>query len=422
MYELVELKKDEYEKFVVNSNKSHFLQSYIWGEFCKKEKKMTPYYLGLKNSKKIVATALLLQKKLPLGYSYFYSPRGYVLDYSDKDILSSFTIKLKEFVKNKKGIYIKIDPDIKLQNLTIDGEVIEGDNNFPLVDYMKKIGDIHLGFNKAFEHNQPRYTFRLELKDTIEEVRDGFHNTTKKVINKGNMYNLEVKKNDVKYIDDFYETMIETAEREGLALYSKEYFTEFYRMLHEENESDIYIVYLNKEETIKVITDKINELNEQKEKLKTENKIKEIDNQIGKQEKLINEVKSIEKDKFPLSSIITTKYGDKVWTIHGGNHSKLRELNSNYLIYYEIIKDAVNDKYKVIDFFGTSYNPTTDDPEYGIYLFKKRLGGEYTEFIGEFDLITNKKMYFIFNKLLPIYRKIVKKKNRKEIKNGTHRA
>ena len=251
MYELVELKKDEYEKFVVNSNKSHFLQSYIWGEFCKKEKKMTPYYLGLKNSKKIVATALLLQKKLPLGYSYFYSPRGYVLDYSDKDILSSFTIKLKEFVKNKKGIYIKIDPDIKLQNLTIDGEVIEGDNNFPLVDYMKKIGYKHLGFNKAFEHNQPRYTFRLELKDTIEEVRDGFHNTTKKVINKGNMYNLEVKKNDVKYIDDFYETMIETAEREGLALYSKEYFTEFYRMLHEENESDIYIVYLNKEETIK---------------------------------------------------------------------------------------------------------------------------------------------------------------------------
>ena len=287
---------------------------------------------------------------------------------------------------------------------------------------MKKIGYKHLGFNKAFEHNQPRYTFRLQLKDTIEEVKNGFHNTTKKVINKGNMYNLEVKKNDLKYIDDFYETMIETAERESLALYSKEYFTEFYRMLHEENESDIYIVYLNKEETIKVITDKINELNEQKEKLKTENKIKELDNQIGKQKKLLNEIKSIEKDKFPLSSIITAKYGDKVWTIHGGNSSKLRELNSNYLIYYEIIKDAVSDKYKVIDFFGTSYNPVTTDPEYGIYLFKKRLGGEYTEFIGEFDLITNRKMYFLFNKLLPIYRKIVKKKNRKEIKNGTRRA
>lgn len=422
MYELIELKKDEYEKFVKNSKKSHFLQSYIWGEFCKKEKKMSPFYVGLKKDKKIVGTALLLEKKLPLGYSYFYSPRGFVLDYNDKEVLKEFTDKIKEFSKKHKAIYVKIDPDIKLQNLTIDGEVIEGDNNFPLVDYMKKLGYKHLGFNKAFEHNQPRYTFRLELKDTIEEVKDGFHNTTKKVINKGNMYELEVAKNDLKYIDDFYETMIETARREDLALYNKEYFTEFYKMLHEENESDIYIVYLNKEKTIKVIADKINELNEQKEKLKTENKIKEIDNQIGKQEKLLNEVKSIEKDKYPLSSIITTKYNDKVWTIHGGNSTKLRELNSNYLIYYEIIKDAVKDKYKVIDFFGTSYNPTTDDPEYGIYLFKKRLGGEYTEFIGEFDLIINKKMYFLFNKLVPIYRKIVKKKNKKEVKNGTSRA
>lgn len=422
MYELIELNKNEYEKFVKNSKKSHFLQSYIWGEFCKKEKKMEPYYVGLKKDKKIVGSALLLEKKLPLGYSYFYSPRGFVLDYNDKEVLKEFTNKIREFSKKHKAIYVKIDPDIKLQNLTIDGEVIEGDNNFQLVDYMKKIGYKHLGFNKAFEHNQPRYTFRLKLKDTIEEVKNGFHNTTKKVINKGNMYELEIAKNSLEYIDDFYETMIETAIREDLALYSKEYFTEFYRMLHEENESDIYIVYLNKEETIKVITDKINELNEQKEKLKTENKIKELDNQIGKQEKILTEVKSIEKDKYPLSSIITTKYNDKVWTLHGGNSTKLRELNSNYLIYYEIIKDAVKDKYKVIDFFGTSFNPTTDDPEYGIYLFKKRLGGEYTEFIGEFDLITNKKMYFLFNKLVPIYRKIVKKKNKKEVKNGTNRA
>lgn len=422
MYELVELKKDEYEKFVKSSKKSHFLQSYIWGEFCKKEKKMIPYYVGLKKNKKILASALLLQKKLPLGYSYFYSPRGYVLDYNDKDLIKEFTEKLRIFLKSHKAIYVKIDPDIKLQNLTIDGEVIEGDNNFALVDYMKKLGYKHLGFNKAFEHNQPRYTFRLELKDTIEEVRDGFHNTTKKVINKGNMYGLEIAKNDLKYIDDFYETMIETSQRENLALYSKEYFKEFYRMLHDENESDIYIVYLDKKKTIKIITDKINELNEQKEKLKTENKIKELDNQIVKQEKLLNEVKEIEKDKYPLSSIITTKYNDKVWTIHGGNSTKLRELNSNYLIYYEIIKDAVSDKYKVIDFFGTSYNPTNDDPEYGIYLFKKRLGGEYTEFIGEFDYVTNKFMYFVFNRLIPIYRKIVKKKNKKEVQNGTSRT
>ena len=36
MYELVNLEKEEYEKFVKNNKyKSHFLQSYAWGQFAK---------------------------------------------------------------------------------------------------------------------------------------------------------------------------------------------------------------------------------------------------------------------------------------------------------------------------------------------------------------------------------------------------
>ena len=62
----------------------------------------------------------------------------------------------------------------------------------------------------------------------------------------------------------------------------------------------------------------------------------------------------------------------------------------------------------MIDFFGCSgeANPDKSNPTYGVHNFKKRLGGEYTEFIGEFDLITNKFMYTLYKKLIPIYRKI----------------
>ena len=56
-------------------------------------------------------------------------------------------------------------------------------------------------------------------------------------------------------------------------------------------------------------------------------------------------------------------------------------------------------------------NPDKNNPIYGIHSFKKRLGGEYTEFIGEFDLITNKFMYFMFKTLIPIYRKIKRNKS-----------
>ena len=73
----------------------------------------------------------------------------------------------------------------------------------------------------------------------------------------------------------------------------------------------------------------------------------------------------------------------------------------------------------MIDFFGTSGNPNPpkDNPIYGIHNFKKRLGGEYTEFIGEYDLVTNKLMYNLYNIIVPIRRKMVKNKLKKEQKH-----
>ena len=414
------IEKNKYEKFVENhKTKSHFLQSYDWGVFSKENKNVTPYYVGLvDDNDKLVATALLLQRKMYLGYSYFYSPRGFVCDYNDKEVIKEFTQKIKEFAKKKKALFLKIDPDVKLQNLDIDGNELEGSNNFELVNYLKNIGYKHLGYNKAFEHNQPRYTFRLDLTQGLESIKNNFHSTTKKVINKGNLYELEVYKNDEKYIDDFYKTMQDTADRENISIYSKEYYLNFYKDLHKNNHSDIYIVYLNKKKTLDLLTSNIEETKKNQESLTSDNKKKELQNQIDKLQKLIDEIKEVKEDRIPLSSIITAKYGDKVWTIHGGNHSSLRSLNSNYLIYFEIIKDAVEEGYKTIDFFGTSYNPSQDDPEYGIWLFKKRLGGEYTEFIGEFDYIFKKGVYRLFKILIPIHRKLSKIKSKKKNKQN----
>ena len=101
-----------------------------------------------------------------------------------------------------------------------------------------------------------------------------------------------------------------------------------------------------------------------------------------------------------------------VWTVHGGNNSKLMSLNANYLLYYQIISDANKNGKKVVDLFGACGNPNPEvtNPIYGIHSFKKRLGGEYTEFIGEFDLITNKFMYILYKFYTKMRNKIKRKK------------
>ena len=412
------LSKEEYEQFTSKSEYGHFMQSYDFGQI-RKIKHFTPHYVGLKDNNKLVCTALLLEKKLKMKYTYFYCPRGYVIDFNNKELFNTFTKYLKEFAKKRKAIFIKIDPAIKLHTLDIDGNIIEGEDNSNIVDYLKNIGYKHLGYNLGFENEQPRFTFRINIDKSWDEVYSAMHPTTKKILNKGNQYNLNIYKGNKDDINDFYLTMIETAKREGIVQSPIEYYSLFYEIFNKDNLGDLYIVKVKIKELINTFENKIESVKKEIEELgldkyknkgKAQNKINDLNNQINKLNKDLEEIKKINEDEVVLSSIITVKYNDKVWTVHGGNNSILMNLNANYLLYYTIIKDAFDEHYKCVDCFGTCgiANPDKSNPIYGIHSFKKRLGGEYTEFIGEFDLVTNKFMYTIYKKLIPLYRKIKK--------------
>ena len=413
-----ELSKEEYEEFVSNNKNHHFMQSYDFGQI-RKEKHFIPHYVGLKENGKLICAALLLEKKLIMKYTYFYSPRGYVIDFNNKELVKTFTEELKKYAKKMKAIFIKIDPAIKLHNIDIEGNVVDGIDNHPLVDYLKSLGYKHMGYNLGFENEQPRFTFRIDMDKSWDEVYSAMHPTTKKILNKGNQYNLNVYIGDKKDMKDFYLTMIETAKREGIIQSPIEYYENFYEIFNKDNLSDLYVVKVNMEELVKSfeskienVTKEIEDLSDEKykNKGKAQNKINDLNNQLAKLNKDLEEIKKIDEKEVVLSSIITVKYGDKVWTVHGGNNSILMNLNANYLLYYTIMKDAYDEGYKCMDCFGTCgiANPDKDNPIFGIHSFKKRLGGEYTEFIGEFDLITNKFMYTAYKKLIPLYRKIKK--------------
>lgn len=406
---------NEYEDFVLNSNKSHFMQSHYFGEIMK-YKNFTPYYVGLKENDKLVATALLLKKKLLGNYCYFYCPRGYIIDYSNYKLLNTFTNYIKKFAKKNKALFVKIDPDVKLHDLDQDGNVL-GNSHEKLVDYLKMLGYKHKGFNTEFVNEQPRFTFRLDINKSLDDIYKNIHPTTRKILNKGNQYHLNMYKGSIEDIPKFYETMKDTAVREHLHLTPMEYYKNFYAILNKQNMSDLYIVevdihdlIITYEKNLEYLKLELKNLDDPKykNKEKQENIKKDLINKIDKTKKEIDFIHTIEKEHIILSSIITVKYGDKVWTIHGGNSNILRELNSNYLLYYQIIKDAHEEDYKIVDFFGTSgiANPDKSNPIFGIHSFKKRFGGEYTEFIGEFDLVIHKLMYYAYKKLLPVYRKM----------------
>ena len=86
-----------------------------------------------------------------------------------------------------------------------------------------------------------------------------------------------------------------------------------------------------------------------------------------------------------------------------------KNLFANYLVYKNQIRDSFNSGKEIFDVFGTIGDPKSTSSLVGLHDFKKKWGGEYTEFIGEFDYVLNKFMYFVFTKLIPLRHKIVRK-------------
>ncbi|MBE6147054.1 MAG: aminoacyltransferase [Firmicutes bacterium] len=407
-----------FEEFNQNHKKSHFLQSYAWGEFAKKEKNLIPHYVGLENNnKQLVATALLLEKKLPLGFSYFYAPRGYMIDFKDEQLLKEFTDNLKTYVKKHKGIFIKIDPDFIYHEESSSGTVvIEKDET--AYENLKKLGYKHLGFTKNFETMQPRYSFRIDFAKDFETIENNFSKTTKQRIKKAEDLDVDVEIATKEDIHTLFELMMITEDRKDFVTHNEDYYQSLYEIWNQDNSCQIFLGSVNLDKIINKQTNLKNCLHEELNKIPTENlsksektKKNELEKRIEKLNLDIEKYQTIQKDypnKIVLSAHFIIEYGDKAWVLYAGNHNILTDTYTNYKTYKEHIYHYYQKGIKTYDQFGTIGDLRKDNPLLGLHEFKKKFGGNYVEFTGEFDYILNKPLYFVFTKLVPLYRKTIK--------------
>ena len=432
MLKLKNIEKEKFDEFVKdNPHKSHFLQSVSWGEFCKVKKHLTPFYLGLVNEEdQMVAATLLLQKHLPLGYCYFYAPRGFVLDYNKKELVKTMTKKVVEFVKSKKAIFVKIDPDIIIKSYNYLNEENETKyNQEEVFNTLTSCGFKHLGYTKNFETMQPRYTFRIDLTQDLETIESHFSKTTKQRIAKSLKLETEVEIGTKEDIKEFYNLMMLTESRKDFVSYDEDYYRTLYEIFNgnKNSKATLFLGKVHLDKTINSLENNLKSINNQISIMPIDNLSKSAKNKLAeldKQKKNVSE--DIEKYKkyreeygsdLTLSAHMIVEYGDKAWVLYAGNHNILSETYVNYNTYFEHIKYCKEKGIKIYDQFGTIGDLSKDNPRLGLHEFKKKFGGDYVEFIGEFDYVTNKFMYFVFTKLVPIYRNIIRKKSKKEIEH-----
>ena len=431
MLKLNNIEKEKFDEFVKNhKTKSHFLQTVSWGEFAKIKKNLTPYYLGLvDDNNEIVAATLLLEKHLPMNLCYFYAPRGFVIDYKQKNLVQEMTKKIIEFAKNKKAIFVKIDPDIIKKSINYLNEETENPDYKEIFNTLSSVGFKHQGFTKNFETMQPRYTFRIDLTQSMDEIEEHFSKTTKQRIAKAEKLNTEVIIGTQTDIPEFYHLMTLTESRKDFISYNEDYYNTLYEIFNgnENTKATLFLGKINLTKTINSLEKNLKGINNQisilpidnlskSTKIKLVELTKQKDNVINEIEKF-KEAKKEYGNEITLSAHMIIEHADKAWVLYAGNHNILSETYVNYSTYFEHIKYCKEKGIKVYDQFGTIGDLSKDNPRLGLHEFKKKFGGDYIEFIGEWDYIVNPIMYFVFTKLVPIYRKIIRNRSKKELQN-----
>lgn len=408
---ITNLEEDEYVNFFNSQENAHFLQSYAWGQTQKLNRGYIPYYVGVKDEKnQVLACGLLLKRQAPLKYSYFYAPRGFVIDYHNEELFAFFIKGLKDLLKQEKAIYLKVDPGVRYQEIDENANPVNrGYNNYDIFNNFIKLGFIHKGFYKLYEGNQPRYTIRINLHDDKETIDKNISKTYMNTIKRSYNYDLVIEEGDNP--DIMHDLILNNASKDGFKAYSTDYYRNFYQTFKKYNQVKLLNVRIFPDEII----------------AKTEAELKDLKAKLAsgeiaskKQADANDRVKRLEKDlaiftpykgQYPDGKIIVsggityTNYG--AWLLYLGNDQLGERTFAVNRCYYEALQDAITKKLDFFDLFGTVGDPkTTYKNLAGLHEFKRKFGGEYIEFLGEFDLVNKKLMYKILPILLKIYRKI----------------
>lgn len=387
-----EITEKEYREFWENHPLKTFLSA---PEISKLREKSnwTTYYVGVKEEKKLVAATMLLSHKRHFGKYEFYSPRGYLLDFKNKELLEFFTNELKKYIKDKKGYVLRIDPYVIYKERDIDGNIVEnGIDNSDVVNNLQSFG-----FKKVKTENmeQVGWMFSLNLEGkTEEQILKEMKPNTRNTIRKAEKFGITVNEISYDELDRFQNIMVETGERKGFGVRKLSYFQEMYKLFHDKNEVKYFITELDLNAYIKRLEE---EKQEKEEKL---NSLSDAKYNDGQKKNLTNEIASLDK-RIIDSNKIKEESGKDVITLSGsmfmliqpeviylssGNYEEYMKFNSQYLIQWELIKYGIENGFKKHNFYGIPANINEHPKDYGIYEFKRGFNGVVEELIGEFAL------------------------------------
>lgn len=373
----------------------------------------TSVFLGLiDHNDKIVAASLVLIEKNNM-FKYAYAPKGLLVDYSNKELVTEFTNLIKEYLNKKKIMAIKINPMIIKSSYDYRTNITHTNPNFnEEIEFLKTLGYYHLGYNNLFESFKPRYDAIIDLNKPVTTLFGNMNKNFKNKVTSADRNGVRIIKGNESNLDYLYDQVKNKYPRD------KKYFENVLYFFKKRDMVDYYFAKLdtnaylvNVQKKYQKQIDVCNKLNNKlfksigknnnkliNNKIYEENKLNELKNELVFATKILRE----NPEGIILATMLIAKYRDEVYVLMDGYNKDFKKINAKHLMTWKLIEKYSKEKYKRFNLGGMT-NPNIKDDKYkGLNEFKLSFNARCVEYIGDLELITNSTLYSLYRNSKPI--------------------
>ena len=421
-----------YDSFI-EQRKGSFIQCSRWPQV---KTAWKPYFFsGFRDGERVFA-CLVLERKLSLCGKIWYIPDGPVTDYTDAEIIKSFTEFIKGELKKHSATALITDPHIPLR---INNE---------LTEQGLAVHKMLIDAGYVLNHDAARYIYKAPIQYMIPLKKEtGEMFTAKELLKKcekGVRYSVRIGENrglvsrrvsiddvekEPELLEDFATVMRSTSERDSFIEKKPEYIKKMMSVFSDC--MDLTLVYYDKNADKRFEDERMEQYKKNLEKIESSNKESIINRLKNENETIIQQSANYkirlekaaefsDKDKFVVAGGLTIRYGGVASCLFGGSINVLRNETrpSHFVNYLRLCQslDAQCDYhdlgYVLVDNLNIPKDKSqplgelTPKPNFeGINSFKASLGANLYEFIGEYVLINDSLRYSVYDKLIPMAKK-----------------
>ena len=331
-----------------------------------------------------------------------YIPRGPIMDYSDKELLTFVLASLKKFAKEKKALFVKFDPSLFLAESKMGGEMQDKSGTIELIQDLQQAGAVWVGRTESLDETiQPRLQANIHKEDFSEDL---LSKSTRQAIRTARNKGIQIQFGGAELLDDFSGLMKKTENRKNIHLRGKDYYQKLLDTYP--NHSYITLSSIDLKARLEDLQAQLTKTLKEAEKFTEKTKPGKIENNQQEQKRLQEEIDFLQ-DKIsqgaavvPLSGTLVLEYGKTSENIYAGMDEEYRRYQPAIITWYETAKHAFERGADWQNMGGIE-----NDLKGGLYSFKSKFNPTIEEFAGEFNLPTNP-LYHLSNLAYTIRKKL----------------